>query len=200
MPAGSQSADEWTAAIQARYPSRRRLPSGREVALRLMEESDREGILTFAWGLSPDDLLDLRWDITHDQVVNDWLQNIASGRSITVLAREGGVVVGEASVTSSETDWTRHIGDVHLSVSPPVRREGLGRLLAQEIFAIAALRGLKRLSAQLAHDQAEAQAVFREFGFEPVALLPGFVVGRDGRKRDLLVMACDVEGRESADA
>ena len=47
-------------------------------------------------------------------------------------------------------------------------------------------------SAQMTHDQEDAQAVFQGLGFAPVAVLSGFVVARDGGKRDLLVMAYDL--------
>ncbi|MEE9277108.1 MAG: GNAT family N-acetyltransferase [Dehalococcoidia bacterium] len=182
--------------IQRRYPRRDTLRSGREIVLRLMAEEDRERFLTFARNLPPDDLLYLRWDITDDRVVNNLILSMRLNRNITVLAfGDGDEIIGEAALTHSETDWTRHIGDIRIIVSPGARGEGLGRYLAEEIFVAAEILGLERLSAQMTNDQVGAQAVFRGLGFEPVALLPGFVIARDGQKHDLLVMAYDVASR-----
>ena len=43
-------------------------------------------------------------------------------------------------------------------------------------------------------DQAGARATFERLGFEAEALLSDFVMAADGRTRDLLVMAYDLEG------
>ena len=79
-----------------------------------------------------------------------------------------------------------------LFVSADVRGEGLGRFLAEEIFVIAELLGLDRISSQIASDSRSAHAVFRGLGFESVALLQGFAMGSDGIARDLLVMVHNV--------
>ncbi len=192
MTTGTQSRADQIRRIQRRYPSTDRLRGGRELILRLMTESDRTAWLSFARRLPPDDLLYMRWDVADERAVDQWLANIALGRTLTVLALEGTEIVGEASLTHNETDWTRHIGDIRIVVGPQVRGEGLGRFLAEEIFVLAELLGLLRLTAQMAHDQERAQAVFRGLGFEPVALLPGFVMRRDAVLRDLVVMAYDV--------
>ena len=181
--------------VRKRYPRRDRLRSGREIAAQLMADGDRANVLAFARQLPPDDLLYLRRDITDEAVIDSWLENVHLHRTITILAYVDDEIIGEASLTHNETDWTRHRGDIRVIVSPAARGEGLGRYLAEEIFVIAELLGLERLSAQMTHDQRGARAVFAGLGFEPVALLPGFVIGGDDVKRDLLVMAYDVVKR-----
>ena len=192
MMSAAQSRIEQMGHVRQRYPRRATLRGGRAIELRLMDEQARADLLAFAWSLPPDDLLYLRADITDERVVDRWLANIQLNRTTTVLAYAEAEVIGEGSLTHSETDWTRHLGDIRIIVSPSARREGLGRFLAEEVFVIAELLGLKRLAAQMTHDQEDAQAVFQGLGFAPVAVLPGFVVARDGGKRDLLVMAYDL--------
>lgn len=181
--------------IARRYPRRVTLRGGAEVEIRLMEASDRVRFLAFARALSHDDLLYLPWDITDEGVVDRWLSNIAENRTITVLALDGDAVLGESSLLHSEATWTRHIGEIRVTVSSRMRGQGLGRFLAEEIYTIADSLGLERLSARMTHDQDSAQAVFHGIGFQQVAVLPGWVVDRDSQARDLVVMAYDVRVR-----
>ncbi len=196
MVSNTQARSDRTAQVGRRYPRKDTLQGGREVTARLMTADDRDLILRFARSLPPDDLLYLRRDITDEGVVDEWIARIAAQRRITVLVfGADNELLGEASLTHSETDWTRHLGDIRMIVSLDARGEGLGRYLAEEIFVAAEVMGLQRLAARMTNDQVGAQAVFRGLGFEAVAVLPGFVITGDGQKRDLLVMAYDVPSR-----
>lgn len=164
------------------------------VTLRLMGRSDREAILKFAHDLPPDDLLFLRLDITTPEGVDEWIANIEAGRTVTVIAEAGGAVVGYASVHHNETMWNRHIGEIRVIVSPEYRKHGLGRRLTGDVFAIARELGLSKITAQMTPDQKGARATFERLGFQPEALLADFVVDREGRRRDLLIMTYDLAG------
>ncbi len=183
------------ALIARRYPSRATLRGGREIDMRLMGSPDKARFLAFARSLSTDDLLYLPWDITDEYVVDRWLENIAEHRTTTVLAVDSGDIVGEASLVHNEAGWTDHMGEIRVTVNSQIRGQGLGRFLAEEIFAIADSIGLERISARMTHDQHSAQAVFESLGFQVVATLPGWVMDRSGRLRDLVVMAYDLRAR-----
>ncbi len=181
--------------IARRYPRRATLRGGREIDVRLMSALDKPRFLAFARGLSHDDLMYLPWDITDEAVVDRWLENIANHRTTTVLAVDGEAVLGEASLVHNEAGWSEHIGEIRVTVNSHIRGQGLGRFLAEEIFAIADSIGLERISARMTFDQQGAQAVFTSLGFQPVATLPGWVIDRQGRMRDLVVMAFDLRTR-----
>ena len=181
--------------VQDRYPRAGALRSGRDFELRLMGPDDRAAVLAFAASLPADDLLYLRNDVTDPHVVDRWLDDVARQRTITVLAHHGNQILGEASLLYGAADWTRHRGDIRTIVASEARGEGLGHFLAEEIFVIAEILGLQKLSAQMSHDQQGAQSVFSGLGFESVAVLPGFVVDREGSQHDLVVMAYDVTAR-----
>ena len=183
------------ALIARRYPSRATLRGGREIDMRLMRDSDRSRFLSFARSLSTDDLLYLPWDITDEAVVDRWLENIRHHQTTTVLAIDDGAILGEASLVHNEAGWTDHIGEIRVTVNSKIRGQGLGRFLAEEIFAIADSIGLERISARMTHDQHSAQAVFESLGFRPIATLPGWVMDRSGRLRDLVMMAYDLRAR-----
>jgi len=176
-----------------KYPRDISLARG-SVTLRLMEPSDREAMVAFARSLPPDDLLFLRIDIATPEGVDEWLRNIEGGRTITVVAEADGAIAGYASVHHNEVLWTRHVGEIRVIVAPEYRRHGLGRRLTDEVFAIARDIGLRKITAQMTPDQKGARVTFERLGFRPEALLADFVVDREGKTRDLLIMSHDVAG------
>lgn len=180
-------------AIERGYPREVQLREG-TVSLRLMTRADRDAILAFARQLPHHDLLFLRLDITSPEGVDQWISNIEAGRTVTVLAEAAGRIVGYASVHHNDTMWNRHIGEIRVNVSSEYRRQGLGRQLTEEVFAIARSLGLSKLTAQMTPDQRGARATFERLGFQPEALLADFVVDREGKTHDLLIMTHDVAG------
>ena len=176
-----------------RYPREVSIIDG-DVVFRMMGGADRDAILAFARRLPPDDLLFLRLDITSPEGVDQWLRNVQSERTVTVLAEAGGAIVGYASMHHNDTMWNRHIGEIRVNVASEYRRRGLGRRLTDEVFAIGRDLGLRKITAQMTPDQRGARATFERLGFHPEALLADFVVDRDGKSRDLLVMSHDISG------
>ena len=175
------------------YPREVALKEG-AVTFRMMGTSDREAILSFSRRLPPDNLLFLRVDITSPAGVGEWLDNIHDGRTITVLAEQHGAVVGYASIHHNDVMWNRHIGEIRVNVAPEFRKQGLGRRLVDDVFAIARDIGLRKITAQMTPDQKGARMTFERLGFRPEALLADFVVDREGKTRDLLIMSHDVTG------
>lgn len=187
-------AAEARGAFPRTYPRLVKLINDLSVTLRLMGRGDRDAVLTFARTLPADDLLFLRTDITEEKVVEDWLHNIEAGRTITILAESDGKLIGYGSLIYNEVLWTRHVGEIRVLVGPDYRRSGLGRRLASEVFEIAKALGLRKMMAQMTPDQRAARATFERLGFKPEALLADFVLDRQGRPRDLLIMSHDVAG------
>lgn len=188
------AAGDRIAAIVERYPRRVALRSGRSIDLRLMGPGDRDAVLAFARALPADDLLFLRSNITEPAAVDGWIGNIGEGRTVTVLGIDGEAIGGYASLHLNQAEWMRHVGEIRLLTGNDFRGAGLGRVLASEIYAVAGLLGLRKLSAQMTLDQPGARATFERLGFKPEALLTDWVMSADGRTRDLLVMAYDVAG------
>ncbi len=180
--------------VQARFPRAVALKSGKKVELRLMGADDLERMLSFAHSLPSDDLLFLRRNIAESGAVKDWIRDIAAGQSLTVLALDGDAIAGYGSLHLNAASWMRHLGEIRMLAGVPYRGGGLGRVLASEIYADAKLLGLRKLTAQMTLDQAGARATFERLGFKPEALLTDWVMANDGRTRDLLVMAYDLEG------
>jgi L-amino acid N-acyltransferase YncA len=186
MSAVSPSAREHPRSVQ--------LKDGSAVTLRLMTAADATAIAAFARSLPEDDLLFLRMDITDPEVVALWVRNLEAGLTTTVIAEIAGAIAGYAALVQNRVVWQRHLGEIRTQVALPHRSQGLGRILAGEIFALARRRGLRKIVAQMTPDQKGARATFERLGFRPEALLQDFVVDHGGRTRDLVVMAYDVTG------
>ena len=182
-------------AVQKRiYPRTIHLDNGTTLTLRLIQSPDVDSLVAFARALPADDLLFLRMDITDPQVVQQWLTNTETGRSVTVLAETSAGIVGYGALHKSDVTWQRHVGEIRLQVGPSCRSQGLGRVLAGEMVAKARELGLRKIIAQMTPDQPGARATFERLGFRPEALLHDLVIDRSDRTRDLLVMAYDVTG------
>ena len=178
----------------AEYPRRIDLPDGASVDVRLMSAEDRDAMLSFARSLPEEDLLFLRVDLTDPAVIDEWIRQIETGDSTTLVAYDDDGLVGYATVHRTPARWTRRVGEIRVNVSPAYRARGLGRTLITRIFDLARGLGLKKLMANMTVDQPGAQAAFRRLGFVPEALLADYVEDRNGVSRDLVIMSHDIDG------
>ena len=165
---------------------------GQTITVRMMTSSDGPRLLTFAQQLSDHDLLFLRRDITKQSTIDKWIQNIEDGVMQTVLAEDKMQVLGYSSLYRNDFDWSRHVAELRVLVSPQARHLGLGRLLTRKAFSVALTLGIEKIIARMTPDQTGARTVFEELGFRPEGLLRDEVKDRAGKTHDILLMANDV--------
>jgi RimJ/RimL family protein N-acetyltransferase len=159
-----------------------------------MQPDDRDGLMTFAKSLPEDDLLFLSVDITRPEALDQWVHNIKTGQIKTVLAEANGRLIGHGTLNHNALQWTRHLGEIVLLISPDYRGIGLGSLLANELFSIAREFGIQKIVARMASEQKGASQVLERLGFRAEALLADYVIDREERTHDLIVMSYDVTG------
>ncbi len=167
---------------------------GKQVKLRLMDRNDLEKSVKFARELPEEDLLFLTIDITDPEAMEQYVRAVENNRALSVLAEVDGRFVGYGSLTYNQLHWTRHLGEIRLLVGRELRGKGLGKILVNEVFALAKELGLQKVVARMAAEQRGAVQVFEKLGFSPEALLTDFVMDRHGRTHDLIVMSYDVTG------
>ncbi len=185
------------AAVLTSYPQNITLDDDTVLTLRPATPDDKEAILAFAKGLDENDLLFLRVDITKATAVNNWLKNVKSGNTVSLLAMDGDQVVGYATVDTNPAYWTRRVGEIRINIAAALRSKGLGRHLTSKIFDVARDLGLKKIIAHMTPDQAGAQAAFQRLGFQPEALLADYIEDRAGNVHDLAIMSYEIEGLTS---
>lgn len=176
------------------YPRELKLANAKKIELHLMDASVRDELLAFARSLPKQDLLFLRMDLTDPKNVDEWIRNVAAGRTITVLAYDSGTLAGFASLHHNEVLWSRHVGEVRTIVGAAYRNMRLGVRLVEETFELAKDIGLKKITAQMTSDQRGARAAFERIGFRPEALLSDYVIDSEGRLHDMLIMSYDIDG------
>lgn len=169
-----------------------------ELTFRRMTAADKEAILAFARSLPEEDLLFMRTDITQPEVVDFWLRQLETGRAITLLVENEGRLLAYGSLQHRESLWTRHLGEILMLVGPEARGRGLGGRLARHLLELAKELGLQKLWVQMMSTFHQAQNLFHHLGFIPEAMLHDWVIDRNGRTHNLLIMAREVEGDEIA--
>jgi len=178
----------------ADYPKNANLSSGTVINLKPLSVKDRAAIKEFAQKLPEEDLLFLTIDLTQDDAIDGWLENIENGSSTALLAYAGEQLVGYASVHRESAPWTRKIGEIRVNIAPEMRGQGLGRLLISHIFDICRSLNLTKIVARMTAEQKGAQTAFTKLGFVAEAILADFIVDHKGLSHDLVMMTFDVDG------
>ena len=161
------------------------------VNFRPMQVADKELFKSFIRSLPRKDNFYLMVNVHSDQAMDSWMEKIQSGETIGVIATKGGDMIGYGNVKINDLPWTRHVGEIRMSVSPPYRGRGVGKALAEQLFSIARARGLQKIWARMAISQDAAQHMLMKLGFRTEAVLSGFVKNENGLTDDLVIMSYD---------
>lgn len=177
-------------ALRRSYP--RKLKVGRRTfEVTRIDADSRDAMLAFGRGLSEEDQLFLRFDITREEVVDEIVVMQEDDRRVTLLAWDEGEVKGYASLSREPLSWTRHLGEIRVIVARDARGTGLGSALAREIHTVAQEFELRKVIARMPLRQEGARKLFERLGFSAEALLADWVMDKDGKTHDLVVMGHD---------
>lgn len=160
--------------------------------VRWMKSGDGDRLLAFARSLDEDDLLFMRMDLTRKEAADEFLHQIEEGSRVALLAERDGRMVAYGSMNRRPAHWQRHLGEIRTVVAKTERGSGLGRFLAEQMFATARDMGLTKIVAQMAREQDGARRMFQRLGFTAEALLSDWIQDRDGKQHDLVLMSHDV--------
>lgn len=178
--------------VNSEYPLHVNM-NGKDIVLRSMTTDDGEAMLKFAQELPAHDVLFMRRNIAEQAGIDKWVNDIADGRVHTVIALVDGKIGGYATIHLTELDWTRHVAELRVSVSPDLREHGLGRTLIREGFKLAVTLGVEIITSRMTPDQKAARTLFEELGFRNEAILKDHMKDKEGEYHDLLVMAVNVD-------
>lgn len=170
-----------------------RLEDRTTVLIRDMLPEDLELSLAFFQALPAEDRAYLRRDVTQREVVERRIREIRADDVIRLVAVADGEIVADGSLERSAEEWKKHVGELRLIVARPYRRKGLGRLMARELFLLAASAKMEEILVRMMRPQKAARSIFHRLGFHQEVVLPDYVVDRDGQKQDMILMRCDLE-------
>jgi RimJ/RimL family protein N-acetyltransferase len=174
------------------YQKECKLKDGTVVLLRPLVQEDREPLIDFFQSLPEELRLYLRHDVTDEEIIHSWTENIDYNRVFPILALDGDRVVGDVSLHRIPFGWKHHIGTIRVVVAPEYHDKGLGTLLINEVVELATEFGLEKLWAELPLNVPAAIAVFRKAGFSSKAVVEGLVKDLKGRSTDVVIMVCDI--------
>jgi len=172
------------------------LKDGTRVTLRPLVKEDRDRLLDFFRRVEEKDLMFLRSNVRDPAVIEHWVQNIDYSRVFPLIAEVDGRIVGDATLHMRKVGWKRHLGNVRVVVANEFQGRGLGTLLINEIVELANEFGLEKLVAEIHLQSVAALNAFKKAGFVVKAVFEDLVQDMAGRRGDLVVMVCDVQGRD----
>ena len=164
-----------------------------EVVIREMTADDLDQSLAFFESLSAADRAYLRRDVTKREVVERRIAETSSGVTERLVAIVDGRIVADGALELSGEDWKQHVGELRLIVADPHRRQGLGALMARELYRLAIGAKVEEIVVKMMRPQTAAQSIFKRLGFREEAVLPDYVKDLEGKRHDLIVMRCDID-------
>jgi RimJ/RimL family protein N-acetyltransferase len=174
------------------FPETVTLRDGSTVVLTPLQPQCSGALLSFYRALPVEDRLVLKDDVTSGEWAEGFLRKVETKEVISLVAKAGGKVVGEATLYRSLRGWTRHVGEIRVTVAAAFRRRGLATALASAQVKIATDLGIEKIIVQVVDNQLAARRTFEKLGFHKDAILPHHVMDGAGMKRDLIVLANDV--------
>jgi L-amino acid N-acyltransferase YncA len=174
------------------FPQTVSLRDGTPVTVRPLAAADAKGLLEFYRSLPEEDRLFLKDDVTKPDWSRRFVAAVESGEVVSLVAERGGKVVAEATLYHPLHGWSRHVGEIRVSVAPTLRRDGLGTTLARELVKVATRTGVEKMVIEVVENQVGARKMFRKLGFRQEAVLHGHVKDITGAKRNLILASSDV--------
>jgi RimJ/RimL family protein N-acetyltransferase len=172
------------------------LKDGTRVILRPLVGEDREKLIDFFRHLDEKELSFLRNDVRDPGVISHWVSHIDYQRCFPLVAETEGRIVGDATLHMRKVGWKRHLGNVRVVVAKDYQNRGLATLLINELVELAGEFGLEKLVAEVHLQATAALSVFKKAGFSVKAVFEDLVKDPAGHSSDLVVMVCDVQGRD----
>jgi len=157
-----------------------------------LQPSCSGALLAFYRALPEEDRLVLKEDVTSADWAAGFLSKVEAKEVISLVAKANNKVVGEASLYRTQHGWTRHVGEIRVTVAVAWRRRGLATALASALVRIATELGIEKIIVQVVDNQVAARRTFERLGFHRDAILPHHVMDLSGTKRDLIILANDV--------
>ncbi len=175
------------------YPKEVKVKDGSAVVLRPFERKDKDALFAFFQRLPEADRLFLKDNVTDPATIERWATELNYERIFPLLAWKGNEVVADATLHKNLGGWMKHVGTIRIVVSKTYQRQGLGSLLANELFLHALKSGLEKIVAEMMETQQGAKKVFEKLGFKQEAVFHGHVRDQIGVRHDLLVLTKDLE-------
>jgi ribosomal protein S18 acetylase RimI-like enzyme len=167
-----------------------KMRNGQQVTIRPLTIDDSGKSFAFFQALPPEDRAFLRVDVTQRHLVEARIRLMDEQKVKRLVAVHNGDIVADGALELEPDGWKQHFGEIRLIVAHHLQRQGLGTLMAHELFSVAQGEKVEELVVKLMRPQEGAHRIFRKLGFHEEATLPKYVKDVSGHKQDLIVMRC----------
>jgi L-amino acid N-acyltransferase YncA len=172
-------------------PRKVKLRDGSMITFRLLVKEDEKALFRFFRGLPAKDRQYLQDDVTDPAVVKNWCNRINYDVVLPIIAIKRRKIYAVATLHRARYGWSRHVGEVRMSVDRTMRKKGLASLLTWELLKVAIDRELEIITARMTDKQKHAIEGLQKFGFRKEARLEGHVTDLKGNRHDLIYMTND---------
>jgi len=169
-----------------------KLKDGTTIVMRPLSKNDGPALLDFFSALPNDDRLFLKEDVTNQQVIERWLEELDYDKVLPIIAEKDSKIHGDATLHFNSRGWQRHMAEIRCVVSREYQQKGLGTALMRELVHYADQRGVSKIQAKMMDTQKSAQRAFEKLGFKKAAELKDFVTDIRGKTHNLVLMVNDV--------
>lgn len=169
------------------------LRDGTEVIIRNMKENDLEKSFAFFQALSNKDRLYLRVDVTNKELVKKRIRDMKYKNILRIVATLPNSIIADGALEFEDHGWEDHVGELRLIVANRFRRKGLGILMANELYSLAAKQGIEEIVVKIMKPQKDAQCIFKRLGFHHDITLPSSIYDLNHMKQDLIIMRCKLK-------
>ncbi len=169
------------------------LKNGTQAHIRPLAEPDLDILHDFFLAMPEEDRVFLRLDVTEREQIEARIRDSADGRAFRLVALIDEIVAAYGVLELERLGWKEHVGEVRLFVARPHQRQGLGVLLARELYLLAVSERVEEIVVRMMRPQMAARSIFRRLGFHREVVLPDYVKDRKGRTQDMILMRCELK-------
>jgi len=176
------------------------LRNGLRVMFRCLNAQDKEGLVQMFRETPEEDARFLKQDVRNVGLVHSWVDRIDYNKVLPIVAVEfeSKRLIADATLHKGK-DAARHIGEVRIFISRPLRNLGLGSMMLDELIAMARRENLQWLKAEVIAEHTTVIKAFRGKGFEAKATLDDYFIRKDGVTHDVVLMIRSVVTREESE-
>ena len=175
------------------YPKEVTLHDGLKFTLRPMTKFDFDGLYRFFVSLAEFDRKHLRNDTQSRVLIEKWCRELDHDKVLPILAEIDGKIIANATLHRETHGWSKHIGEIRMTISPKYQQKGLGSLLVNEIVNLGKKVGLEKIMAWVVTSRGYVIKLFEQNDFVPVSTLKNYVKTiHDGSYQDVIILVKDL--------
>jgi acetyltransferase len=163
------------------------LEDGARLLLRPLTPDDEEALVQLYANADPEDLRDLRDDVSDPALVREWARSVDLTRVLPLVAVINERIVGNATLHRHSGPYY-HIGEVRIFLSKEYRQRGLGTEMLKTLIELARKEGLHWLKAEVFASKPKVIRAFAALGFEQQCIFEDFFMLPNGQAEDISYM------------